>query len=360
MSTATLTMIGTPLLAPTPVPVPTPAPATVSSPDCLRASDLCRFIYDHTHNKWLATSSYYVIVKPLNILLIIIIALIVRHLLRKAIAKLVTRTTKGEGPVSLRPLRLRLGEMTFSERRQQRSEAIGSVLTSFATAAVFSIAFLMILAELGIQLAPLLASAGIAGLALGFGAQTLVKDVIAGMFMLLEDQYGVGDVVDLGEASGTVEAVGLRTTSVRDLRGVLWHVRNGEIIRVGNRSQGWGQVVLDIPIGFAKVEEATRVLTEASVAMAEDPLWRASMISTPEVLGVEQLTVDGATLRVTVRTTADSQPLVARELRSRLTEALASAGITTAMSAGRVYVRRPTEGGAGGDTPGAGSGSSPS
>ncbi|HKD98785.1 MAG TPA: mechanosensitive ion channel family protein [Micromonosporaceae bacterium] len=360
MSPVVLFPSGIPLLAPTPTPVPTPVPATGSSPDCLHASDLCRFVYDHTGIRWLASSSYYVLVKPFDILLIIVIALIVRHLLRKAINKLVGRTSRGEGPVALRPLRLRLGEMTFSERRQQRSEAIGSVLTSFATAAVFSIAFLMILAEIGIQLAPLLASAGIAGLALGFGAQTLVKDVIAGLFMLLEDQYGVGDVVDLGEASGTVESVGLRTTSVRDLRGVLWHVRNGEIIRVGNRSQGWGQVVLDIPIGFAKVEDATQVLTEASAAMAEDPLWRESMISAPEVLGVEQLTVDGATLRVTVRTTADSQPLVARELRSRLTEALASAGITGAMSAGRVYIRRPTEGGAGGDTPGAGTVGPPS
>ena len=140
---------------------------------------------------------------------------------------------------------------TFRERRRQRAEAIGSVLLSFATAAIFSIALLMVLGELGIELAPLLASAGIAGLALGFGAQTLVKDLIAGLFMLLEDQYGVGDVVDLGEASGTVESVGLRTTSIRDIRGVLWHIRNGEIVRVGNKSQGWGSVVIDMPIGFA-------------------------------------------------------------------------------------------------------------
>ena len=277
-----------PLLAPTPVPTPTPAPG--SSPSCLKASDLCRFIYEHTHNSWLASSSYYILVKPLDILLIIVVALIIRHLLRRAIRKLVARTSRGEGPVSLRPLRLHLGESPFSERRQQRSEAIGSVLLSFATAAVFSIAFLMVLAELGIQLAPLLASAGIAGLALGFGAQTLVKDVIAGLFMLLEDQYGVGDVVDLGEASGTVESVGLRTTSVRDMRGVLWHVRNGEIVRVGNRSQGWGQVLLDMPVGFARVDEATQVLTEAARAMAADPVWHDSMLS--DARGARCRTVD--------------------------------------------------------------------
>ena len=150
-------------------------------------------------------------------------------------------------PALLRPLRERLPDShdattVFRERRRQRAEAIGSVLRSFATAVVFSIAVLLILGELGVNLGPLLASAGIAGVALGFGAQNLVKDFIAGLFMLLEDQYGVGDVVDLGEASGTVEAVGLRITTIRDGRGVVWYIRNGEIVRVGNKSQGWAVV----------------------------------------------------------------------------------------------------------------------
>jgi small conductance mechanosensitive channel len=277
--------------------------------------------------------------------LIIVIALIVRYLIQRTIRRLVARTAAGDAPVSLKPFRLRIADSAFRERRQQRAEAIGSVLTSFATATIFSIALLMILGELGIQLAPLLASAGIAGLAIGFGAQTLVKDMIAGLFMLLEDQYGVGDIVDLGEASGTVEAVGLRTTSIRDATGVLWHIRNGEVVRVGNKSQGWGVVVIDLPIGFARVEEATDVLTQAADDMAADPQWNDKMMGTPQVLGVEQLTVDGAILRTTVRVSADSQALVTRELRSRLTAALAAAGISRAMGAGRVYLRPPTEGG---------------
>ena len=132
------------------------------------------------------------------------------------------------------------------------------------TAFVFGIALLMVLGEFGFDLAPLLASAGIAGVALGFGAQSLVKDLIAGLFMLIEDQYGVGDNVDLGEAIGVVEAVGLRVTTVRDGRGVLWYIRNGEIIRVGNKSQGWALVVVDLPIGFASTEEATAVLRTAA------------------------------------------------------------------------------------------------
>jgi small-conductance mechanosensitive channel len=215
---------------------------------------------------------------------------------------------------------------------------------------LFSIAGLMILGELGIELGPLLASAGIAGLALGFGAQTLVKDLLAGLFMLLEDQYGVGDIVDLGEASGTVEAVGLRTTSIRDARGVLWHIRNGEVVRVGNKSQGWAMVVIDVPVGFARVDEATRVLREAGTAMVTDPQWQNDLLEPPEVLGVEQLTVDGAVLRTTVKTTSDAHARVSRELRSRLTEALAGAGITDALSAGRVYIRPPAGAGPGTET----------
>jgi moderate conductance mechanosensitive channel len=345
---ATVTTTVLPGAVPTSGAAPTPSP----SPSCLRDSDLCRFVFDHTHNSWLASSSYYLLIKPLRILLIIVIALILRWLIQRTIRKLVARTAEGQSPSSLKPLRLRLADATFRERRQQRAEAIGSVLMSFGTAAIFSIGFLMILGELGIQLAPLLASAGIVGLAIGFGAQTLVKDMIAGLFMLLEDQYGVGDIVDLGEASGTVEAVGLRTTSIRDGMGVLWHIRNGEVVRVGNKSQGWGVVVIDLPIGFARVDTATDALNAAAQEMAADPQWSEKMIGTPEVLGVEQLTVDGAILRTTVKASADAQASVTRELRNRLTAALAVAGVARTMSAGRVYLRPPTEGGPGDGTNG--------
>lgn len=308
----------------------------------MHTSDLCRVVFDHTNNSWLASSSYYLVVKPLKILLIIVVAMLIRHLLHRAIRRLVGRTTAGDVPGALRPFR-RLQESVFSERRTQRAEAIGSVLLSFATAAVCSIAGLMVLAELGIDLGPLLASAGIAGIALGFGAQTLVKDLIAGLFMLLEDQYGVGDTVDLGEANGTVESVGLRTTSIRDSRGVLWHIRNGEIVRVGNKSQGWAVVIIDVPVGFARIDEASRVLTEAGATMAADPQWRDDLVEAPEVLGVEQFTVDGAVLRASVRTNANAQARVSRELRSRLTDALARAGISNAMSARLGYPRPATE-----------------
>ncbi len=319
---------------------PTPEPSDSSSPDCLRNSDLCAFVYHHTHNSWLASSSYYVLVKPLQIILILIIALALRLMVHRAINQLVKRTAAT--PPESRGGLLRLQDTVFRERRRQRAQAIGSVLSSFSTATIFSIALLMVLAQLGIELAPLLASAGIAGLALGFGAQTLVKDLIAGLFMLLEDQYGVGDVVDVGEASGTVESVGLRTTSIRDVRGVLWHIRNGEIVRVGNKSQGWAMVVLDMPIGFASVEKATGVLRAAAHAMAEDEQWRGVLNEAPAILGVEQMTVDGALIRVTAKTSPDSQPRVARELRTRLAHALSESGISGAISTNRMYVRPPT------------------
>nr|BFE75966.1 hypothetical protein GCM10020092_092670 [Actinoplanes digitatis] len=198
---------------------------------------------------------------------------------------------------------------------RQRAEAIGSVLSSFVTAVVFTIATLLVLGELGFNLAPLLASAGIVGVAVGFGAQSLVKDLIAGLFMLLEDQYGVGDTVDLGDAIGIVETVGLRVTTVRDMQGVLWYVRNGEIIRVGNKSQGWAMVVIDVPIGFVNSEEATAVLRAAALALAEEPSHSTEFLEPPEVIGVDQLTVDGAVIRTIAKTTATSRITIQRELR---------------------------------------------
>ncbi len=346
------------LPAKTPVPV-TPAP----SPSCAKASDLCQWIYDQTGNSWLASGSYYLLTKPLTVLLILLIALIIRYLLNRTIGRLVRSTSEGSVPAILKPLKSRLpnsitdATSVFPERRRQRAEAIGSVLRSFTTATVFSIAALMILGEIGVNVAPLIASAGIVGVALGFGAQSLVKDLIAGLFMLLEDQYGVGDVVDLGEASGTVEAVGLRITTIRDGRGVLWYIRNGEIVRVGNKSQGWAMVVVDVPIGFADVEQAAAVLREAAAGLAGDAEYADDLIEPPAVLGVEQITVDGAVLRTTVKTTSDAQWRLGRELRRRLTDALAAAGISGQMSAGRVYVRPPvapfgegTDAGTGGPT----------
>src|SRR5690606_16779746 len=211
-----------------------------NEPDCLNET-ACRWVWELTGQRWLAQASELALV-GLRILLIVLLALAVRWLARRAITRLVRRAATPKLPVLLKPLPEKLrstGRQSTSvtpARRQQRAEAIGSVLRSAATVVIFTVAALLILGELGINLAPLLAGAGIAGVALGFGAQSLVKDMLAGLFILLEDQYGVGDIVNLGEASGVVVAIGLRVTTLRDLQGVIWHVPNGEIHRVANRS----------------------------------------------------------------------------------------------------------------------------
>ena len=330
---------------------PTPGPSTpgiiVTTPnvsESCRADALCSRVLDLTHNQWLANSSYVIIVKPLRIIAIIAIAVLVRWLLHRAIRRLTSTTSRAAMPALLKPLTERTARTTenghfIPERRRQRAEAIGSVLRSFVTAVVFSIAVLLVLGEFGFDLAPLLASAGIVGVALAFGAQSLVKDLIAGMFMLLEDQYGVGDSVDVGEASGVVETVGLRITTIRDGNGVLWYIRNGEIVRVGNKSQGWAMAVIDIPIGFVNSEQAIAVLREAAQKVADAPERATEFLEPPDVIGVEQLTVDGAVIRTIAKTTADGQATVQRELRRALTEALEESGLSERIAASRMLPR---------------------
>ncbi|MDP9799864.1 small conductance mechanosensitive channel [Catenuloplanes nepalensis] len=335
---------------------PNPSPSDlVPSIDASCETDrLCKQLLDLGVNGWIAEGGYWVIIKPLRILAIIAVAMLIRFLIARAISKLVTTTSNTAMPSILKPLHEKVPPAlldtgtVFPERRRQRAEAIGSVLRSFVTAIVLGVATLMILGELGFNVAPLLASAGIVGVALGFGAQSLVKDVLAGLFMLIEDQYGVGDTVDLGEAIGVVESVGLRVTTVRDGRGVLWYIRNGEVIRVGNKSQGWAMVVIDMPIGFVNSEEATAVLREAAAAVAADPELATGLLEPPDVIGVEQVTVDGAVIRTVAKTTADGQLTVSRELRRRLTEALETSGIAERIAAARLFPRpaSPPAGGA--------------
>jgi small conductance mechanosensitive channel len=305
---------------------------------------LCSRVLDWTGNEWLAASSYLIIVKPLRIIGIILIAILIRWLLHRAIRRLTTTTSRAEMPALLKPLRERTARTAeenqfIPERRRQRAEAIGSVLRSFVTAVVFTMAVLLVMGEFGFNLAPLLASAGIVGVALGFGAQSLVKDLIAGLFMLLEDQYGVGDTVDLGEATGVVETVGLRITTVRDANGVLWYIRNGEVVRVGNKSQGWAMVVIDIPIGFVNSEQAIAVLRTAAQSVADDPGHANEFLEPPDVVGVEQLTLDGAVIRTIAKTTSDGQVAVQRELRQALTEALEDSGMSARIAASRMLPR---------------------
>ncbi|GLY01425.1 MULTISPECIES: mechanosensitive ion channel family protein [Actinoplanes] len=309
-----------------------------------QADAVCDWLLDQNVPDWIAQSGYVIVVKPFRVLAIIVVALLIRWALHRGISRLAASTSRAAMPALLKPLKERpdvaAEEVQFiPERRRQRAEAIGSVLRSFVSAIVFTMATLLVLGEFGFNLAPLLASAGIVGVALGFGAQSLVKDLIAGLFMLLEDQYGVGDTVDLGEAIGVVESVGLRITTVRDARGVLWYIRNGEIIRVGNKSQGWAMVVIDIPIGFVNSEEAMVVLRSAAAKVAETPEHQTEFLEAPDVIGVEQITVDGAVVRTIAKTTSDAQAVIQRDLRKALSDAMDASGLSERIAASRLAPR---------------------
>ena len=285
---------------------------------------------------------------PARIALIVVLALVVRMLLNRAIKRLVTSAAQGSVPVVLRPLhdraksRLLEAAPLTSERRKQRSETIGSVLRSVATLVVFTVAGAMVLAELGFDLGPVVASAGIVGVAVGFGAQNLIKDFLNGMFMILEDQYGVGDVIDAGEATGTVEAVGLRVTRLRDVAGTVWHIRNGEIVRVGNKSQGWARALVDLPVSLeADIPRVRDVVQAAADELTADEDWKDKLLEPPEVWGLEDLGSAGLVIRLVVKTAPLEQWGVARELRQRVKAAFDREGIHIAVPQQQARVVEP-------------------
>ena len=279
--------------------------------------------YLHDHADALVTT-------PLRILLVVVIALVARTLAHRAIGRLTRATSVGTVPRILGPLKERAGAAAsrlepgpLSERRQQRADTIGSVLKSAVSIAVFALALLVILGELGIDVTALVAGTSIIGVALAFGAQNVIKDFLSGMFMILEDQYGVGDVIDVGPAIGTVEAVGLRTTRLRDETGTVWYVRNGEIARVGNQSQGFAQVVLDVPIdATADLAAASAAIETAARQLRADPDWATSFLGEPVLSGVQELTREQTVIRLIAQVRPLQQWRVAAELRGRIRVAL--------------------------------------
>lgn len=213
-------------------------------------------------------------------------------------------------------------------RRERRATALAALASSVLTVVVWSIGVMTILDLFGIALAPVIASAGIVGVALGFGAQDLVKDFLSGVFILAEDQYGLGDVVDVGEASGVVEGVTLRSTRVRDVNGTLWHVPNGEIRRVGNQSQGWARSLLDIDVAYdSDLDDCTDAILAVAVAMAHEEPWDGLFLEEPEMWGVERLGPDSVTLRLVIKVLPGEQWRISRELRRRIKEELDRRGI---------------------------------
>jgi small-conductance mechanosensitive channel len=278
---------------------------------CDDGAQVCDLAWDWTGNPRFAEWSDVLIGTPLAILGLVLLALVIRWLLHKVVDRIANRAEKGVLPDR--------ADTVVAARRKQRAGTMSGVLKSIVTFIVVAVVGTMVLSEVGVDIAPIIASAGILGIALGFGAQSLVKDFLAGIFIFIEDQYGVGDVVDLGEATGMVEVVTLRMTRLRDINGTVWYVPNGEIVRVGNQSQNWARAVVDVGVGYGEdLARVQRVLREIAHDLWEDEDFRGVIIEEPEVTGVEMLAADSVTIRVMVKTAPLEQWAVARALRQRI------------------------------------------
>ncbi len=308
--------------------IPTLDTSCTDDPD----NDFCRFVEKVTGSDTAADWVHIVIAKPGAIVGLILIGFILRAVLARVIDRLANRAAEGTVPGVLQNSKARQMFLETNsvaiERRKQRAATMASLLKSVSTGVIFTIVAFMAIAQLGYNIAPLIASAGILGVALGFGAQSLVKDFLSGIFMILEDQYGVGDVVNVGEATGTVEAVGLRVTRLRDVDGTVWYVRNGEILAVGNMSQNWARSVLDIGISYHEdIERVKSVLREVAHEMWEDPKYRPNILEEPEIWGVERLDPDAVVVRVVIKTAPLEQWAISRELRQRIKARFDALGI---------------------------------
>ena len=293
---------------------------------------LCKAVYEWSGgNAWLASASDWLIAKPLHIVALLVFAWVLRWVIHRMVDRLMKRAGEGSVPGIINRNKSRQvvdRSRAAAERRRQRTATMGSLLKSITTGVIFGIVAIMAVDVLGFNIAPLLASAGILGLALGFGAQSLVTDFLSGVFMILEDQYGVGDVVDVGDAIGDVEAVGLRVTRIRDIDGTVWYVRNGNIARVGNMSQNWARTVLDIRVAYDEDLDRIRdILREVARQLWEEEKGKKDILEEPEVWGVQELAADGVIIRLVLKTAPMQQWTVARELRERIKERFDAEGI---------------------------------
>ncbi len=220
-------------------------------------------------------------------------------------------------------------KLVEEQRILQRTKTIASVLDNFLLWGISITAVVMVLSELGVNIGALIAVTSILGAAIGFGAQSLVKDLLSGIFIVFEDQYGVGDWVDVGEANGEVEKVGLRVTELRDVHGTLWFVRNGEIVRVGNYTQDWARALLDLPFSYENdIDKVNKLISDVSTKLAKDPQFDSSILGEPEIWGMDYVSGEQFVIRVALTTKPSKQWAVTRELRSRLKTAFDKEGIS--------------------------------
>ncbi|KMS69455.1 mechanosensitive ion channel protein MscS [Streptomyces viridochromogenes] len=309
------------LLAAASTPSPTPSesttPAVPSIQDAHESATQAASWVEQNWSTWLAIG--------LKVLLILVIAAVLRVAIRRAITKLIDRMNRTVQAVDGTAIG---GLLVNVERRRQRSQAIGSVLRSVASFLIMGTAALMALSAFDINLAPLLASAGVAGVAIGFGARNLVTDFLSGVFMILEDQYGVGDSIDAGVASGEVIEVGLRVTKLRGDNGEIWYVRNGEVKRIGNLSQGWSTAGVDVTVRSSEdLDKVKGTIDAVAEKMSKEEPWNELLWGPIEVLGLDSVLLDSMVVRVSAKTMPGKSLTVERELRWRVKRAFDAADI---------------------------------
>lgn len=319
-----------------------------------QTGSLCRWVYDTTDgNEVAANLANWFVDRPFRVVVVLVIAWIASRLARRWVRRVVTRAVAPSRTSAERLQQLGFGlpdvfaPIEPDPRRAGRANSISIVLTSTVVVAIWVVAMLTMLGIVGIDLGPLIAGAGIAGIALGFGAQTLVKDCIAGLFMLIEDQYGIGDVVDLGEAVGVVEEVSLRTTVLRSVDGTVWHVPNGVVQRVGNRSQLWSVAVIDVDVAYdTDLDRARELLKRAADEVCALPEFAEQVLEEPEVLGVEALAADGISIRLTVKVSPGTQWNLQRALRQHIKQVFDDARIEIPFPQRTVWMRVDQDGSA--------------
>jgi small conductance mechanosensitive channel len=242
--------------------------------------------------------------RPLKVLLLIIVTIVVSRLGARAIRR------------ALGSMRSRAA--ITDPDRASRIETVSRISTNLWRVIIDAIGVVFILAVIGLNLTPFLAGATVIGATIGFGAQSLVRDFLSGILMLLEDQYRIGDVVTINEVNGTVDQVSLRITCLRDADGTEWYIPNGQILKVGNRARHWSRVVVQVQIGVnVEIAEATRILADAMAEAAQQPALAGKLISEPKILGVSKVMTNAITLDIEIRT----QPLVEPEVQRALLEA---------------------------------------
>ncbi len=315
-----------------------PAEETTVDVTCSESGQLCEVLYELTDNELVAEVTSFILKVPIKIVVIVVLALIANWLVRRAISRLTRRL----GRVTVEHGEAIVDERTV-ERATERAATIGSLLRSLTTASVFGAATIMILEAVGIGVVAVIASAGVLSLAIGFGAQSVVEDLLRGTFMLAEDQFGVGDRIDVGFVNGYVERVTLRTTVVRDPQGSIWHIPNSEISWVSNENQTHARATIVIGVSYdVDLDDAMSVLSGAAETAAAEPEWRDRVDGDATVQGVHELGDDAVMIRVVTWVEASKRRSYERHLRRRLKEALDRAGIEMPNRQVDVWQREPT------------------